>query len=167
MAILAHAEHEHIDDAGRAGIGLVEVGFSPERAVMAGFHRQEGRGFGLALQQGTAHQRGIGAFMILIHPALVGETDSDLFPIEIDRRERLVDRPRRGAARAEQGCLVASRQGVFQTRLDPVCGLGFEGLLRAESVKFCCACHGWAGTRGAACCQGQSVSVCEGIAMDA
>ncbi|MCY1438520.1 hypothetical protein D9M71_547230 [compost metagenome] len=81
MAILAHAQHQDVDGRqfGQRRIGQAGRLFQARRTLV---EAEEARPGGFALQQVTAHQPFVAVRMADRHPALVGQADGHLRPVE-------------------------------------------------------------------------------------
>ena len=87
---------DYRDHGGLTGLTNA-IAMAPE-AIVAQVTESGLRGRGGAGEQPPLEQAGVRPLAVLGHPTLVGEHHVHLVPVEPDRRERVEDRPRRGAA---------------------------------------------------------------------
>ncbi|MCY1444881.1 hypothetical protein D9M71_613710 [compost metagenome] len=114
VAILAHAQHQHVDRLRQPGQRLVGLRRSLSQARLGMVETDEARRGRLTLQQVAAHQALVAVGMADRHPALVGQADRHFRPVEGLRRQALEDGHRAAPAGHHQAGRAAFGDGRAQ-----------------------------------------------------
>ncbi|MNP34530.1 hypothetical protein D3C76_1278210 [compost metagenome] len=134
MAIIPHAQHQYVDrrQLGQGLIGLARGGIKVllllVKANEAGLGRR-------ALEQVAGQQAGVAVGVLHRHPALIGQADGDLGPVEVFAGQLLEERHRAAATGQHHAGLALAGNGRAQA-LGHVMGLGCGQSLGIRQLMY-------------------------------